>query len=61
MLTNENKYHCLNTAPTTLPTSHCNNKTCLQWKTEHNSDSEKTTRKHTEQLDLCHHWQQTNH
>lgn len=33
----------------------------LLWRTEYKSDSEKTTTKSTEQLDLCHCWQQTNH
>lgn len=33
----------------------------LQWSTEHNCDSGETTTKSTEQLDLCHRWQQTNH
>lgn len=33
----------------------------LLWRTEYKSDSEKTTTKSTEQLDLCLRWQQTNH
>lgn len=44
------------------PTSNCNNKTWdSRWRAEYNSDSEKSTTKSTEQLDLCHLWQQTNH
>lgn len=31
------------------------------WRTEYKSDSEKTTTKSAEQLDLCLRWQQTNH
>lgn len=33
----------------------------LRRRAEYNSDSEETTTKSTEQLDLCHRWQQTNH
>lgn len=33
----------------------------LHCRTQYNSDSEETTTKSTEQLDLCHCWQQTNH